>query len=47
MCGARKFKLDYMIRDDLIVLTREAAEITGIPYIMDYQAEAAQKILDS
>jgi len=47
MCGARKFGLDHMTRDDLIALTKEAADITGIPYIMDYQAEAAAEILDS
>ena len=47
MCGARKFDLTYMTRDDLIALTREASEITGIPYVMDYQQEAAKKILDS
>jgi hypothetical protein len=47
MCGARKFSLDYMTRDDLIALTKDAADITGIPYVMDYQAEAAAKVLDS
>jgi glutamate synthase domain-containing protein 2 len=47
MCGARKFDLKYMTRDDLIALTREAADISGIPYVMDYQAEAAAKVLDS
>lgn len=46
MCGARKFDLKYMTRDDLISLTKEATDVTEIPYIMDYQAEAAQKILD-
>ena len=47
MCGARKFNLKYMTRDDLIALTKEASDITGISYVMDYQAEAAAKVLDS
>lgn len=45
MCGARKFGLDYITRDDIFALTKEAAEITGIKYIMDHDAEEAEKII--
>ncbi len=45
MCGARKFALSYITRDDVAALTREAAEITGIRYIMDVDAEEVEKIL--
>jgi len=45
MCGARKFALQYISRDDLVALTREAAEITGIPYVMDCDREEVEKIL--
>ncbi|MGI9952538.1 FMN-binding glutamate synthase family protein [Moorellaceae bacterium AZ2] len=47
MCGARKFALQYISRDDLAALTREAAEISGIPYVMDLDAEEAERILES
>ncbi len=45
MCGARKFSLEYITRDDIVSLTREAAEITGITYIMDSDAEEVNQIL--
>jgi glutamate synthase domain-containing protein 2 len=45
MCGSRKFSLEHMTRDDLACLTRECAEISGIPYIMDLDKEEAKKIL--
>jgi len=45
MCGARKFSLDYITRDDIFALTKEASEITGIKYIMDHDAEEAEKII--
>ncbi len=45
MCGARKFALEYLTRDDIVSLTREAAEITGIRYIMDADREEADRIL--
>ena len=47
MCGARKFSFEHLGRDDLATLTREAAEISGIPYVMELDKEEAQKILDS
>lgn len=45
MCGSRKFGLDYITRDDITSLTKEAAEISGITYIMDLDAEEVEKIL--
>ncbi len=47
MAGTRKFDLSFVSRDDLASLTKEGTEVTGIPYIMDYQKEEAQKILNS
>jgi len=45
MAGARKFKLNLIDRNDLVSLTREAAEISGIPYVMDADREEVEKIL--
>lgn len=45
MCGARKFKLSEIKRDDIVSLTPEAAQVSGIPYVMDLDREEAEKIL--
>jgi len=45
MAGARKFALQYIDRNDLVALTREAAEISGIDYVMESDAEEVEKIL--
>jgi hypothetical protein len=45
MAGARKFALQYVERDDLVALTREAAEVSGIPYVMDADKEEVDRIL--
>lgn len=45
MCGARKFALQYITRHDVVALTREAAEISGLSYIMDADAREAEEIL--
>jgi len=45
MAGARKFKLEYISRNDIVALTKEAAEVTGIPYVMDLDHEESMKIL--
>jgi glutamate synthase domain-containing protein 2 len=47
MCGARKFTLDHLTRSDLAALTHEAAEISGITYIMDTDKEEAEAILNA
>ncbi|MCX8010267.1 MAG: FMN-binding glutamate synthase family protein, partial [Ignavibacteria bacterium] len=46
MCGSRKFAIEYMSRNDLAALTREAAEVSGITYIMDLDKEEAEKVLN-
>ena len=45
MAGARKFALQYISRDDLCALTREASDVSGIPYVMEVDREAVDKIL--
>jgi glutamate synthase domain-containing protein 2 len=45
MCGARKFGLSYISRDDIAALTPRAAEISGIPLVSDADKEEAEKIL--
>ncbi len=45
MAGARKFSLQYIERNDIVSLTREAAEVTGIPYVMESDQEEADRIL--
>jgi glutamate synthase domain-containing protein 2 len=47
MAGARKWKVEFMSRDDLASLTEECAMITGIPYIMDAYREEALRIIDA
>ena len=45
MAGERKFALKYVDRNDIMALTREAADVSGIPYIMETDAEEVEKIL--
>jgi glutamate synthase domain-containing protein 2 len=47
MCGARKFSLEHISRDDLVALTPEAARVSGIEYVMDADREEVEKILKS
>jgi len=47
MAGNRKFTLDHIERDDIASLTREAADISGITYVMDVDKEEVEKILES
>ncbi len=47
MAGCRKFKLEYIGRDDIAALTKEAAEISGIPWVMNVDESEVEKILDS
>ncbi len=46
MCGSRKFALQHMTRDDLVSLTREGAEISGIQYVMDADLQEVESILE-
>jgi glutamate synthase domain-containing protein 2 len=45
MAGARKFALKHITRNDLFALTEEAAKISGIPYVMDADADEVERIL--
>lgn len=45
MAGERKFALEHITRDDIVALTKDATEVTGITYIMDADKEQAEKIL--
>lgn len=45
MAGNRKFSLEHVSRDDIAALTPEAAEISGIQYVMDVDREEVDKIL--
>ncbi len=47
MSGSRRFDLGSITRDDIFALTREAADVTGINYIMDWEKEASMNILDA
>jgi len=47
MCGARKFTLDHISRDDLAALTPEASRISGIQYITDVDKAEVEEILAS
>ena len=47
MAGARSFRLDTLKRADLVSLSEEAANVSGIPYIMDAGMERAEAVLDS
>jgi glutamate synthase domain-containing protein 2 len=46
MAGSRKFSIDHMSRDDIAALTKEASDISGIPYVMDVDKVEAEKILN-
>jgi glutamate synthase domain-containing protein 2 len=46
MAGARKFALEHITRDDILALTREAADASGIPYVMDCDKKEVAQILD-
>ncbi|MFC2084123.1 FMN-binding glutamate synthase family protein [Bacteroidota bacterium] len=45
MCGCRKFSLDYISRDDIACLTRDASEISGIKYLTEVDADEVKEIL--
>jgi len=47
MAGARCFNIASITRKELMSLTRECAEVTGIPYVMDAYREEAEAILES
>lgn len=46
MAGSRKFTMEHMTRDDLVALTPEAANISGIAYVTDLDKEESERILN-
>jgi glutamate synthase domain-containing protein 2 len=47
MAGNRKFALSYITRDDIASLTKDAANISGISYVLDVDKEEVTRILNS
>ena len=45
MAGCRKFAPQYISPDDLAALTREASEVSGIPYVMDLDKAEVDELL--
>jgi len=45
MAGNRKFTLGYIDRNDIAALTQDAANISGIRFILDVDKEEVQQIL--
>ncbi|MFW6138402.1 MAG: glutamate synthase-related protein [Spirochaetota bacterium] len=46
MAGTRSFRVDKIVRKDLMSLTEDAARVSGIPYVMDAYREDMEKILE-
>ncbi len=46
MCGSRKFAMEYISRDDIASLTREATEISGIQFTIDIDQQEVESILN-
>ncbi len=46
MAGSRKFGVEFISRDDIAALTREAADISGIQYLMDVDKQEVDEILN-
>ena len=47
MAGARCFNVPSITRREIMSLTRECADVTGIPFLMDAYREEAEAILDA
>ncbi|MCR3922949.1 MAG: FMN-binding glutamate synthase family protein [Firmicutes bacterium] len=45
MCGARKFSLAHIDRNDVASMTPEAADVSGIPFVMDVDQDEVDRIL--
>jgi len=45
MAGSRKFAVEFLDRSDIVALTHEAAEVSGIPHVMEADKEEAERIL--
>ncbi len=46
MSGSRNMRLDTITRSDLMSLTRDAAEISGIPFVTDAYRDEAMRIIE-
>jgi glutamate synthase domain-containing protein 2 len=46
MSGSRNMRLDAIARADLMALTRDASEISGIPFVMDAYRDEAMRIIE-
>ncbi len=46
MAGARCFNVPAISRKELMSLTKDCADVTGIPYVMDSYREEAEAILN-
>ena len=47
MAGSRNFRIEAISRSDLMALTKEAAKVSGISYVMEAYREEAEAILES
>jgi hypothetical protein len=47
IAGSRKSALKHVSRNDLAALTREAAEVSGIPYVAEVDQDEVEKLLAS
>ena len=47
MAGSRKFAIEHIARDDIATLTNEAAQVSGIQYVMNVDQGKVERILDS
>ena len=46
MAGTRNYRLDTIARTDLMALTREAEDVTGLAYVMDAYRSEAEAIIN-
>jgi len=46
MAGERKFALKHITRDDIVALTREASDVSGIPFVMESDWKEVESILN-
>ena len=47
MAGSRKFAIEHIARDDMAALTNEAAQVSGIQYVMDVDQGKVERIFNS
>jgi len=47
MADSRNFRVSTISRDDLMALTPEAAQVSGIPYVMDAYRQQAEEIINA